>query len=42
MTPEEKAKTLVSSGILTEKGNVAMRYRDVIVPTAAKTSIKRK
>jgi hypothetical protein len=42
MTPEERAGTLVSAGILTEKGNVAKRYRNVIVPTTAKTPIKLK
>lgn len=40
MTPEEKAGTLVSAGILTRKGNVAKHYRNVIVPAETKTSAK--
>ena len=40
MTPEEKAGTLVSAGILTKKGKVARRYKNVIVPAETKTPIK--
>ena len=42
MTPEERAGTLVSAGILTEKGNVTKRYKNVIVPAKVKSSIKLK
>jgi len=32
MTPKQKAETLVSAGILTQKGNVRKPYKNVIVP----------
>jgi hypothetical protein len=35
MTPEEKRQTYVDAGILTKKGNVCKRYRNVIVPISA-------
>ena len=35
MTPEEKRQTYVDAGILTKKGNVCKRYRNVIVPVSA-------
>ena len=42
MSAEEKREILVSAGILTKKGNVTKRYKDVIVPIAAKASTKAK
>lgn len=33
---------MVSAGILTKKGNVTKRYKDVIVPIEAKASSKAK
>lgn len=42
MSAEEKREILVSAGILTKKGNVTKRYKDVIVPVAAKASAKAK
>ena len=35
MTPEEKRQTYIDAGILTKKGNVCKRYRNVIVPISA-------
>ena len=42
MSAEEKREILVSAGILTKKGNVTKRYKNVIVPIAAKAQIKAK
>lgn len=36
MTAAQKTQTLVESGILTKKGNVAKRYERVIVSTKKK------
>ncbi len=42
MSAEEKREIMVSAGILTKKGNVTKRYKDVIVPIEAKASSKAK
>lgn len=42
MSAEEKREIFVSAGILTKKGNVTKRYKDVIVPIATKASAKAK
>jgi len=42
MSAEEKREIYVSAGILTKKGNVTKRYKDVIVPVTAKASAKGK
>ena len=42
MSAAEKREILVSAGILTTKGNVTKRYKDVIVPVGAKASAKAK
>ena len=42
MSGEEQREIFVSAGILTKHGNVTKRYKNVIVPVAAKASAKAK
>ena len=40
MTPDERADSLVRAGILTKKGSVAKRYKNVIVPIKSEASVR--